>query len=194
MEITVEAQKREPGSKAKALRRSGLVPANVYGHQGTESIGLTLDAKTVEKLLRDATINNTIIDLNIADLPWRGTALLREVQNHPWKGYPYHLSFYAVSATKSLQVTVPLHFVGDSVGVKQNGGILDPVLTEIEVECVANAIPETIEVNVSQMQIGDAIHISDLALPAGVKAVAEASQLVVSVLQGSGGSAAGESA
>lgn len=181
MQITVEAQKRETGSKPNALRRSGQVPANVYGHNGTESIQFTINAKTVEKLLQTATINNTIVDLNIADT-WQGQTLLREVQTHPWKNFPYHLSFYAVSAQQTLEITVPLQFVGEAPGVKLEGGILDPVLTELQVACTSGSIPNMIEVDVSKLVLGNALHIDELALPEGVKALAEARQVVVSVL------------
>ena len=78
MELTLECQKRVEGSKPNALRREGLIPAVVYGHNGAESIAFTVKAKKVEHLLRDATVNNTLIDLNIPEIPWSGKALLRE--------------------------------------------------------------------------------------------------------------------
>jgi large subunit ribosomal protein L25 len=95
MAITVESQKRPEGSKPNALRRSGLIPANLYGHNGTESISLVVDAKVVERLLKRAAVNKTKIELNIPELQWTGTTVLREVQTHPAKGTPYHLSFFA---------------------------------------------------------------------------------------------------
>ncbi|MCM0590819.1 MAG: 50S ribosomal protein L25 [Gloeotrichia echinulata IR180] len=95
MAITVESQKRPEGSKPKALRRSGLIPANLYGHNGTESISLVVDAKVVERLLKQATVNKTEVVLNIPEIEWTGTTVIREVQNHPAKGYTYHLSFFA---------------------------------------------------------------------------------------------------
>lgn len=95
MPITVETQKRPEGSKPRALRRSGLIPANLYGHNGAESISLVVDVKTVERLLKQATPNKTEIELNIPDLQWSGKTVLREVQIHPAKGTPYHLSFFA---------------------------------------------------------------------------------------------------
>lgn len=97
MELTIDAQKREEGSKPNALRRSGRIPAVLYGHKGAESDSLTVDAKTAERLVQQASINKTPIQLNISDLGWNGRTLLREVQAHPWKGNIYHLSFFAVS-------------------------------------------------------------------------------------------------
>ncbi|NJO28300.1 MAG: 50S ribosomal protein L25 [Nostocaceae cyanobacterium CSU_2_110] len=99
MEMMVECQKRPEGSKTKALRRSGEIPANLYGHKGTESISLVINAKTVERLLKKASVNNTLIDLKINDIPWQGQTLLREVQAHPATGQPFHLSFLQLQVT-----------------------------------------------------------------------------------------------
>ena len=182
MELTVEGKKRPQGSKPNALRRAGLIPANVYGHKGTDSIQLTLEAKTAETLLKKASINNTLIDLNISDFPWRGKALLREVQAHPAKGSLYHLSFFAVSAQDTLVVEVPLHFVGDAIGVKQEGGLLDPVITQLQVRCAPDNIPDAIEINVSNMHVGDGLYIHEIVLPLGVEVLNESEQAVVTVL------------
>ncbi|MBD2595147.1 50S ribosomal protein L25 [Nostoc sp. MBR 210] len=95
MTVTVESKKRPEGSKPNALRRSGLIPANVYGHNGSESISLVVDAKEVERLLKKAAVNKTEIELNIPELQWTGKTVLKEVQVHPAKGTLYHLSFYA---------------------------------------------------------------------------------------------------
>jgi large subunit ribosomal protein L25 len=97
MSITVESQKRPEGSKPNALRRSGLIPANLYGHNGAESISLVVDAKVVERLLKRVAVNKTEIELSIPELPWTGKTILREVQVHPAKGTPYHLSFFATA-------------------------------------------------------------------------------------------------
>ncbi|MEH2046053.1 50S ribosomal protein L25/general stress protein Ctc [Nostoc sp.] len=182
MAITVESQKRPEGSKPRALRRAGLIPANLYGHKGTESISLTIEAKTVERLLKRASVNNTLIELNIADAPWRGKTLLRELQIHPAKGTPYHLSFFAVAGHGDTTVEVRFRFVGTAVGVKQDGGVLDTVVTELQVSCAPENIPDVIEIDVSNMQIGDSLSISDIVFPEGVTPLAESERLVVSVL------------
>ncbi|MFN6559789.1 MAG: 50S ribosomal protein L25/general stress protein Ctc [Nostoc sp. ChiSLP01] len=182
MAITVECQKRPEGSKPKALRRSGEIPANLYGHKGTESISLTINAKTVERLLKRASVNNTLIDLNITDAPWRGKALIRELQVHPAKGTPYHLSFFAVAGHGDTNVEVRLRFQGDAVGVKQEGGVLDTVVTELQVSCAPENIPEFIDIDVSNLKIGDTLHISDISFPEGVTPLAESERVIVSVL------------
>ncbi|RCJ23929.1 50S ribosomal protein L25/general stress protein Ctc [Nostoc sp. ATCC 43529] len=182
MAITVECQKRPEGSKPKALRRSGEIPANLYGHKGTESISLTINAKTVERLLKRASVNNTLIDLNITDAPWRGKALIRELQLHPAKGTPYHLSFFAVAGHGDTNVEVRLRFVGDAVGVKQEGGVLDTVVTELQVSCAPENIPEFIDIDVSNLKIGDSLSISDISFPDGVTPLAEPERVIVSLL------------
>ena len=182
MELAVECQKRAEGSKPNALRRSGLIPAVLYGHKGSESISLTIKAKTVEHLLKKHVVNNALIDLSIPDLSWSGKTLLREVQVHPWKGYPYHLSFFSVATQDSLGVELSLRFVGEAVGVKLEGGILDTVLTQLAVKCKPDSIPEAIEVEISNLKVGDALHIHELVLPEGVVALGEPDQVVVTVL------------
>ncbi|MCC3432781.1 MULTISPECIES: 50S ribosomal protein L25/general stress protein Ctc [unclassified Microcoleus] len=182
MEIAVECQKRAEGSKPNALRRSGLIPAVLYGHKGSESISITVKAKTVETLLKKHAVNNTLIDLSIPELSWSGKTLLREVQVHPWKGFPYHLSFFSVATQDSLEVEVSLHFVGESVGVKLEGGMLETVLTQIAVKCKPDSIPDAIEVDISNLKVGDALHIHELVLPAGAEALGDPTQVVVTVL------------
>ncbi|MBW4675470.1 MAG: 50S ribosomal protein L25/general stress protein Ctc [Desmonostoc geniculatum HA4340-LM1] len=182
MAITVECQKRPEGSKPKALRRSGEIPANLYGHKGTESISLTINAKIVERLLKRASVNNTLIDLNVTDVPWRGKALLRELQIHPAKGTPYHLSFFAVAGHGDTNVEVRLRFVGEPVGVKQEGGVLDTTVTELQVTCAPENIPEFIDIDVSNLKIGDNLQISDISFPEGVTPLAESERVLVSVL------------
>jgi large subunit ribosomal protein L25 len=181
MDVTVECQKRAEGSKPNALRRSGLIPAVLYGHKGAESVELTLTAKTAETLLKKATVNNTLVDVQIPDLSWTGKALLREVQTHPWKRTEiYHLSFFSVAAQESLNVAVPLHFVGEAAGVK-DGGVLEPILTELQVQCAPGNIPESIEIDVSHLQAGDVLRIEDLVLPQGVTSLIEPGEMVVTI-------------
>jgi large subunit ribosomal protein L25 len=182
MELTVECLKRPEGSKPNALRRAGRLPANLYGHKGIESISLTLDAKVAERLLRKASVNNTLIDLHITDIPWRGKTLLREIQSHPAKGTLYHLSFFAVAGHGDADVKVPLHFVGDAVGVKQDGGMLDTVITVLPLRCPPDKIPEAIEVNVSNLHIGEGLHVEQLNLPEGAHYLGEPGDVVVTVL------------
>ena len=128
-----------------------------------------------------ATVNNTLVQVKIPDLPWSGKALIREVQTHPWKRSSiYHLSFFSVAAQESLEVAVPLHFIGEAAGVKE-GGVLDPVFTELQVQCAPENIPESIEIDVSNLQAGDSLRVQDLVLPQGVTALSEPENTVVAI-------------
>ncbi len=97
MSITIECQKRPENTKPNALRREGLIPATLYGHQGAESVALTVSAKEAATLLRHAKPNQTLVEVKIPNLSWEGQALIREVQAHPWKRTLYHLSFFYVA-------------------------------------------------------------------------------------------------
>lgn len=181
MQISLECQKRPEGSKPNALRRQGLIPAALYGHKGTESISLTLNEKDAYLLLRQASVNNTLVDLKIPDLSWNGKVLIREVQAHPWKKTLYHLSFFSVGTHSSVEVTVPLNLVGDSVGVKL-GGIIDQMMNELKVQCAPSDIPESIDIDVSQMDIGTTFLVGELVLPGGIAALDESDRAVFSIL------------
>jgi large subunit ribosomal protein L25 len=99
MSLTIQCQKRPENSKPRALRREGLIPATLYGHNGAESLSLTVDHKEATTLLRHAKANETLIEVQIPDLGWQGQALIREIQSHPWKRNLYHLSFFSVATT-----------------------------------------------------------------------------------------------
>lgn len=182
MELSINCQKRPEGSKPKALRREGKIPATLYGHNGAESISLVVDEKAAGFLVRDAAINNTLIQVEIPDVRWRGKALLREVQTHPWKRSLYHLSFFSIAAQESVEVTVPLHFVGEATSVKNEGGTIDTNLNELTVKCAPDRIPERIDVDVSELSMGGSIQVSELSLPDGVESIGEPTRVVASVV------------
>ncbi|HSM84000.1 MAG TPA: 50S ribosomal protein L25/general stress protein Ctc [Nodosilinea sp.] len=184
MELTIECKARDSKAKPNALRREGLLPVVLYGHQGTESVSLTVTQKDADVLLRKAAVNNTMIDLQIPDMPWNGKALLREVQAHPWKKTVYHLSFFAVKAQDAVEVGVALNFVGEPVGVKNDGGVLNTEVNEVTVKCKAIDIPESIDVDVSGLGLGDSLTVADLVLPEGAVVAGDQTQTIATVLQG----------
>ena len=180
MEFTIECKKRTEGSKARAMRREGLLPATLYGHNGAESISLTMSKKDAETLVKKASVNNTLVQLKVTDIPWNGKALIREVQAHPWKGYLYHLSFFSVAAQDSLEVKVPVSFVGVAPGVVE-GGVLDSIFSELQVKCAPDSIPDVIEVDVSNLQVGESLYINQLVLPDGVTVLNDGEQALVTI-------------
>ncbi|NEP60417.1 MAG: 50S ribosomal protein L25 [Symploca sp. SIO2G7] len=95
MELTLDCNKRAENEKPRALRRDGLTPAVLYGHDGTNSVSLKANTLAVEALLRKVKGRKVELSLNVEDMPWNGTVVLQEVQNHPWKNEIYHISFLA---------------------------------------------------------------------------------------------------
>lgn len=181
MNISVECQSRPEGSKPRALRREGLIPAALYGHDGAKSISLTIPAKEAQMLLRDAAINNTLIDLKIPDISWKGKALIREVQAHPWKRTLHHLSFFTVSAKQLVEVVVPVILTGKAAGTKE-GGIVDQSMTELKISCAADNIPESIEVNITNFEIGTILHVGEIVLPDGTTALDDPERTAISIV------------
>ncbi len=181
MNISVECKSRPEGSKPRALRREGLIPAALYGHDGANSISLTIPAKEAQILLRDAAVNNTLIDLKIPDISWQGKALIREVQAHPWKRTLNHLSFFTVSADQKVEIVVPLVLVGKAAGAKE-GGIVEQIMTELNISCAADKIPESIEIDVSSFEIGGILHVGEIVLPEGVSVLDDPERTVISVV------------
>lgn len=181
MQLTVECQSRPEGSKPKALRREGLVPAVLYGHDGTNSKALVVKEKTVQQLLKDPNVSNSLIKMTVTDGSWSGQTLLREVQNHPWRGYTYHLSFFSIASQDSVQVDLPLNFVGDPVGVIRDGGILETQVNDVAVQCAPDNIPETIDIDVSNLGMGDSMHLNEVTFPEGVKPATDTNLLLVTI-------------
>jgi large subunit ribosomal protein L25 len=181
MNISVECKSRPEGSKPRALRREGLIPAALYGHDGANSISLTIPAKEAQLLLREAAINNTLIDLNVPDISWKGKALIREVQAHPWKRTLHHLSFFTVSAKQQVEIVVPVVLTGKAAGAKE-GGIVDHTMTELKIVCAADSIPESIEIDISNFEIGSTLHVGEIVLPSGVEVLDDPERIAISIV------------
>ena len=145
---------------ARRVRVSGLIPAVVYG-AGQESVAVTVDPKVITKILYSDSGHNTIFDLTIEG---KGAtkAMIVDWQNEPIKGKLLHIDLKRIAMDKTMRVSVPVQLVGVPVGVKASGGILGQVLHEVEVECLPGDIPSHIDIDVSNLDINGAIHISDL--------------------------------
>jgi large subunit ribosomal protein L25 len=163
----------------RRLRVAGRIPGVIYG-KGRASQPIALDPKALETLLHTSGAGlNTLIDLSVAGNT--NTVLVKELQRHPVAGQYLHVDFFQVDLTQRITVSVPIHFVGKARGV-EFGGILDHPLRELEVECLPRAIPEHIEVDVSALEVGQSIHVSELRLPEGVEVKTDASLPVASVV------------
>ncbi len=181
MELSIECQKRDASVNPRALRREGQIPAVLYGHDGDASVSLTVDQRSAERLVRSASVNNTLVNVSVPEMPWNGQALLREVQTHPWKDNIYHLSFFSIASQSSVDVVVSVNYTGTAKGVKDEGGTLDILVSELAIRCAPGSIPETVDIDVSELAVGENLHISDLKLPAGVEAIADTDKTLVNV-------------
>jgi len=180
LEIQVDA--RDPGSKQRArrLRRSGKIPGVLYGPK-TQTIALELNKKEFSSRVAGLEGSHLVrLKSNSATLVDK-VALVKEMQFHPITGEVVHADLYEVDLTAKIRVQVPLHFVGKAVGVVR-GGILQPIVREIEVECLPLDIPDFFNVEVSDLDIGDSAHIEDLTIPEGIKAIYESNLALVAVV------------
>lgn len=160
-QVTLEAEKRSDTGKgpARQLRREGYVPAVVYGH-GEESENLKVRVEDLEGVLGRISVDNTLVDLQVDGDT--SPVLIREVQRHPFRPDILHVDFFRIRADEKIRVEVPLRLTGKSVGVEE-GGILQQSKHEIEVECLPGDIPEFFELDVSALDVGDSLHVGDLA-------------------------------
>ena len=149
-------------SAARKLRASGRIPAIYYG-RGEQPISLTVNAKEVETLIHGASGANVIVDLMVTGAAAADRkALIREIQRDPVVGNILHLDLQHISLTERITVEVPIELIGTPTGVKDGGGILEHLLREVEVECLPTDIPTHLEADVTALNIGDSLHVSDL--------------------------------
>jgi len=180
LEIQVEARDKQRKRDARRLLRAGKIPAILYGPK-TAAVGLALDKKDFSRRVAGLQGSHLVRMKSGAPTLAEKVALVKDMQFHPLSGDVIHADFYEVDLTAKIQVHVPLHFVGKAVGIT-NGGILQPILREIEVECLPLDIPEFFDVDVSALDIGDSVHLEDLKMPEGVASVAEDNLALVTVV------------
>ena len=180
-DATLIAQKRtETGSNvARRLRRDGQVPAVVYGlDAGTDSV--TVPARELDHILHSASGYNTLITLQVDG--GKTLALARQVHRHPVKGTVVHVDFVRVRADQTIEAEIPIQFIGEAEGVR-NGGLFEQSIFAVTVEALPGDIPNAFEHDISEMVIGDAIHVRDLAVPAGVTVLTEDDDVVAHISQ-----------
>jgi large subunit ribosomal protein L25 len=175
-------------SKVNSLRRSGFVPAIIYG-QGKNPLVIKLDRSQLVKFMHaHHGAENMIITLVVSDgekskkSGQEKPVLIKEIQFDPVKDGIWHIDFNEISLTKAIEVKVPIEAKGDAIGVKQDGGVLTHVLWELEIECLPTVIPEKIEVDVTNMKIGDAVYVKDLPVKDGVKVLTDKEATVFTLM------------
>jgi len=183
-EIFLDAELRtEVGrAKVKDLREQGFIPAVIYG-EGKNEQSIKIVQRQLIQLLHQHRLENAVVNLKIKDdkKVKARSCLIKEIQHHPVKGNIIHVDFNEISLTKAIKVNVPVVAKGEPLGVKQEGGSLEHLLWEIEVECLPTDIPKNIEVEVSHLKIGDSIHIKDIKLPGNIKVLNSPDAMVISV-------------
>lgn len=182
-ELLLGAEKRiEIGkSKVKDMRSKGFIPGVVYA-DGKEAQALKISRHELLQLIHHHRIENVVLGLKIKDDKKASRpCMIKEIQHDPVNGDIIHIDFNEISLTKAIKVNVPVVTRGESVGVKNEGGALEHILWEIEVECLPIDIPKNIEVDISALKIGDSIHIKDIAFPAKIKVLSDADSVVLSV-------------
>lgn len=181
VKLKVELRKDAGKEAAKRLRRLGTIPAVIYG-KGEKTIPIKISARELEKVLHTAAGENVLINLKIAHTKEAGkTVIIKELQHDPVKGDIYHIDFNHISLKEAIEVKVPVTTKGESPGVKE-GGVMEHILWELEVECLPTQIPEKFEVDCSNLAIGDAIHVKNLFIPEGIKVLNPPEDVVVSVV------------
>jgi large subunit ribosomal protein L25 len=181
-EIVVSAKQRTDRGKnaARRLRRQGFVPGIVYGGKA-DNVAVAVDPKALQKVLRSEAGRNTILKIDIAGAG-ASNAILKSWQVDPIKESFLHADFYRIAMDVAIRVTVPILIKGEARGVKVDGGILEVVTREIEVECLPGDIPEHIDAEVSDLGINDSLRVSDLPPNAKVKVLEPPDQVVVHVV------------
>jgi large subunit ribosomal protein L25 len=182
-QIDLKAQVRKTTGKgpARVLRREGRIPAVLYG-QKTDSMMLSIDFKEFEQIVKKANIGSVLLNLQIQNgKTFTRPAMIKELQTNPVSGAFLHIDFYEIDMKSKITVSVPVVTRGKSAGVEE-GGLLQIVRREIELFCLPTAIPESIEVDISDLTIGDSIHIREIALPGDVELPEDIDFTVITVL------------
>ena len=166
----LKAQKRDEKGKgaARNLRQQGRVPAVLYGRD-LESVHLSVDAHEAEHLFHSISVDNTIVSLAVDGDSEPYETLIREIQTHPWRASLLHIDFLRIQKGVAVDVDVPLRLLGIPVGVKSDGGVLEQIIHDIPVRCIPSKIPAAIEVDVSELNLNEALHVSDIELEEGVE-------------------------
>ncbi len=179
--LDVQVRKMSGDGPARVLRSEGRIPAVLYGPKA-ESVLLSVDLKDFEQIVKKSSIGSVLLKLQIKNGQTSSrSAMVKELQTHPVTGQFLHIDFYEVDLARKINAMVPVTVTGKSAGVEE-GGILQIVRRELEVFCLPTAIPEAIEVDISGLNIGDSIHVEEIALPGDVELPEDIDFTVVTVL------------
>ena len=169
-EVNAVSRSVQGTGASRRLRRSGKVPAILYGANQDAHV-IEIDHSAIMLQLRHEAFHASILTMNIDGT--KQAVLLRDIQMHPWKRQVLHIDFQRVDAKQKIHMRVPLHFINAELapGVKLGGGIVNHVMSELEISCLPADLPEFVNVDVAELELGHSVHLSDLKLPTGVESV-----------------------
>lgn len=180
--LRVKPRKRIGKSGAREIRREGNIPAILYG-QGEDPVPLVVRPDELKRALSNSAGINTVVELEIDDSesPAKRVSMVREIQKDPVKNRVIHLDFLAIDMKKSVRVEVPVNIRGRSEG-ERRGGKLEKLMRTVDLECLPGDIPDSIEIDVSDLAVGDFVDIAGLSLGEGVRPIRDGSEKVVHVI------------
>ncbi|MDF1525496.1 MAG: 50S ribosomal protein L25/general stress protein Ctc [bacterium] len=167
--ITAEVRETTGKGVARKLRAAGRIPAVLYG-QGHDGVSLTLDSYELNQLLTTSGAKTSVLELEVKDggKGPRRNVLIKEVQKHPYKDIILHMDLLEIAMDEEISVMVPIEIVGTAKGVRLDGGILEMKRRELEIVCLPHIIPDSLTIDVTDLEIGDNIHVEDVKVPVGV--------------------------
>jgi len=165
--LKAETRQRSGSSAINRMRREGFIPAVIYG-RGYENANLKINTRQISDLLRQSASDNVLVDLDIDDSAKSQLALIQSVQHDYLAGSIVHVDFHAIKEDEKIHASVPLQLTGTCIGVK-NGGHLDHQLHSISVHCLPKDLPDVLEIDVSELDVDDSAHVSDMTVPDGVE-------------------------
>ncbi len=182
MELTIKVSPRnERGRQNKKIRKNKRVPAVVYG-KGQKNLSFSMDIRSAEKYSTKK-YENKIFTLDSEDEQLKGLKVIKKaLSRHKVSGRPLHLDFLSLDMTKALRVPVDIHFKGLPKGVKEEGGIFNIILRNLEIECLPNEIPPAIDLDVSQLTLNQSIHVEDLKLPKNLKRITKGKRTICTLV------------
>ncbi|MFT5442829.1 MAG: large subunit ribosomal protein L25 [Myxococcota bacterium] len=179
--LSVEIRTETGKGAARRLRAVGRAPAVLYGH-GKAPVSLTVNSKELDVLLRSSHAGmNTLIDLDGASEVKGRVVLVKDIQRHPVARTLVHVDFFEIDTSEKIHVSVPIRLIGSPVGVKL-GGILEHTMREIDLACLPTAIPDSLDIDIADLDIGESLHVSDLTFPDGVESTLDTALPVVHIV------------
>jgi large subunit ribosomal protein L25 len=169
LKITAETRENSGKGVARKMRQAGKIPAVLYG-KGQDGVSLSLDSYELGQLLSTAGARTSVLELEITDggENAKKNVLIKEVQKHPFKDIILHMDLLEVAMDQEISVMVPIETLGTAKGVKLDGGILEMKRRELEIVCLPSIIPDSITIDISELEIGDTVHVEEVVVPDGI--------------------------